>query len=63
MKTYWFYVSGGEYEGEEFFVEATNLYEAFEIAYQYFPIDDEDRLVCYGTISEAEAEMLGYDTY
>lgn len=60
MKTYWFVVRNGAYEGEEFFVEAKDLYEAYDIVQTYW--DDTD-VECYGTISEAEAEMLGYDTY
>ena len=59
MFTFWFGVLEGEYLGEEFFVEANDLDEAYEIAETYF----DDELECYGVIDEFEAEMLGYDTY
>ena len=59
MFTFWFVVRDGEYEGEEFFVEANDLTEAYEIVDTYWDAEVE----CYGTISEEEAEMYGYDTY
>ena len=44
--------------GEDFFVEAKTKEEAIATAKQYF---DEPK--CYGTVTDFEAEMLGYDTY
>jgi len=44
--------------GEDFLVEANTKEEAIEIAKQYF---DEPK--CFGTVTEEEAEMLGWDTY
>ena len=44
--------------GEDFFVEANTKEEAMKIAKQYFK-----KPKCYGTVTEEEAEMMGYDTY
>ena len=55
MKTYDFH---DDLTGEDFFVEAETKEEAIEKANEYF-----ETPVCYGEIDDAEAEMLGYDTY
>lgn len=64
---YWFEVVDEESDlcGEEFFVEVRTdeidtLAVAWDIARENFP---NERLKCYGRISEEQAEMLGYDTY
>lgn len=57
MRTYWF---NDMESGEEFFVEAHTPAEAWSIAADIF---EEENLNCYGSISTAYAEMLGYDTY
>lgn len=44
--------------GEDFLVEAESAKEANEIAKQYF-----DMPKCFGTVTEEEAKMLGWDTY
>lgn len=44
--------------GEYFFVEANTKEEAMKIAKRYF-----EKPKCYGTVTDFEAEMLGYDTY
>lgn len=60
MKTYWYEVRSGEYEGEEFFIEAVSSKAAAKIATELFPNED---LHCFGSVSEFEAEMMGLDTY
>lgn len=55
MMTYEFY---DKVTGEDFFVEANSTDEAIAIAKRYF-----EKPECYGTVSEYEAEMMGYDTY
>ena len=58
MKNYLFRIIGGEYEGEEFFVQANNKFEAFQIARK---VAEE---ICYlGIYDDEEAERMGYDTY
>ena len=46
------------YTGEDFFVEAETKEEAMAKAKKYF-----DAPKCYGTVTDFEADMLGYDTY
>ena len=65
--TWWFAITGEDSDlcGEEFFVEVyTELElakaEAIRVAGQIFP---GEQLVCYGRVSQAEAEMMGLDTY
>ena len=44
--------------GEDFLVEAQCEADALETAQRYF---DEPK--CFGTVTEEEAEILGWDTY
>lgn len=62
MKTYWFEIIGEDSIlcGEQFFVEAETLIEANKIVDDYFP---DEITLCYGDVSDFEAEMMGYDTY
>ena len=62
MKTWWFEIVGEDSDlcGEEFFVEADDKREAFAIAKHEFP---GEKLVTHGTVSETEAEIMGFDTY
>ena len=62
MNTYWFEVVGEDSIlcGEQFFVEADDSDEAYEIVNEYFP---NEEIACYGKVSEYEAEMMGFDTY
>ena len=47
-------------EGEEFFVQAHDIYEADKIVAYYF----EGENYCYGgRFTDEEAEMMGLDTY
>lgn len=51
---------GSDLEGEEFFVQAHDIYEADEVVAQYF----EGENYCYhGRFTDEEAEMMGLDTY
>lgn len=51
---------GSDLEGEEFFVQASTIYEADEIVAQYF----ENEKYCYhGRFTDEEAEAMGLDTY
>ena len=64
--TYWFSIEGEDSDlcGEEFFVEVKDednpLAIAWDIAVENFP---NEELKCYGRVSSAWAEMMGYDTY
>ena len=62
--TYWFEIVGEESElcGEEFLTELENATKEKHIAYaqELFP---NEKIRCYGKISEFEAEMMGIDTY
>ena len=62
MKIYWFEIVGEDSIlcGEEFFVEEENLNLAKMVVNEYF---EGEEIVCHGTISEFEAEMMGLDTY
>ena len=62
MKTYWFAIPDvySDYYGEEFFVEAENYKDAWEIARNVFK---NEPLTCHGAVSEEFAEVMGYDTY
>lgn len=44
--------------GEDYFVEAATKEEAMAIAKEYF---EQPRV--FGTVTEFEAEVMGYDTY
>ena len=62
--TYWWGIYDEESElcGEEFFTALKNgdAKEHKEYAQSLFP---NEKLTCYGLISEDEAEMMGLDTY
>ena len=60
MKTFWFEVRDGEFEGEEFFVEESTYIKAWKKATEIFPTF---KLHCIGTVTDYEAEMMGLDTY
>lgn len=55
MKIYWCSIvdTYSDYYGEEFFVEANSKKEVSEIVALHFP---GEAIVCYGPISEEEAE-------
>lgn len=63
--TYWWGIEDEDSDlcGEEFFTElpdnATRT-EHEQYAHEIFP---DETLKCYGKVSEAEAEMMGLDTY
>ena len=59
MKHFLFEVLDGEYEGEEFIVDADTKQEATEVAKGFF----EGKLKCWGEMTEEEAEMSGLDEY
>ena len=62
--TYWWGIEDEDSEicGEEFFTELLDAtYEQhLEYVREVFPNEDP---VCYGKVSETEAEMMGLDTY
>lgn len=64
--TYWFEIVGEDSDlcGEEFLVEfpnGTTKVEAIEyVKYRLFP---NEKVKCYGKVSDEEAEMMGLDTY
>ncbi len=62
--TYWWGINDEDSElcGEEFFTELENADKSEHRAYakQIFP---NERLTCYGRVTEEEAEMMGLDTY
>lgn len=62
--TYWFGIVGEDSDlcGEEFFTELANASKEDHIKYarEIFP---NEKLKCYGNVSSAEAEMMGFDTY
>lgn len=62
--TYWWGINdvNSDLCGEEFFTElATDSKEAHECYVRdLFP---NERVTCYGEVSETEAEMMGLDTY
>lgn len=62
MYTYWFEIVGEDSIlcGEQFFVEADSLENAFDIVGEYFP---DEEVECYGDVDEYEAEIMGFDTY
>lgn len=60
MKNYLFEIMSGDYEGEEFFVQANNKSEALAIAHD---VARSDKIRCLGIYADEEAEMMGYDTY
>lgn len=62
MNTYWFEVTdeNNENYGEQFFVEADDLAEAWVIA---MVVWDTPELHCYGKVTPMFAELMGLDTY
>lgn len=62
--TYWFIISDEDSDlcGEEFLTELKDATKAEHVAYakSLFP---GEKLSCLGKLSEAEAEMMGLDTY
>lgn len=60
MPNFLFEIVSGDYEGEEFFVQAKNKVDAFTIARN---VAEGEKVRCYGTYSDEEAERMGYDTY
>lgn len=60
MPNFLFEIMNGEYEGEEFFVQAKDKIDAFAIARG---VARGEKIRCYGAYSDEEAEWMGYDTY
>jgi hypothetical protein len=60
MDNYLFEIMSGEWEGEEFFVQAANKIDAF---YTARDVSEGEKVRCLGVYSDEEAEMMGYDTY
>ena len=67
VTTWWFTIDGEDSNlcGEEFFVEVEGTMDkakrlALDKAYRLFP---NERVVCFGRVSNTEAEMMGLDTY
>lgn len=60
MPNFLFEIMSGDYEGEEFFVEAENKVEAFTTARN---VAEGEKIRCLGIYSAEEAEWMGYDTY
>jgi len=60
MKNYLFEIVKGNYEGEDFFVQANNKSEALKIAHDV-AVDNKIRFL--GLYTDEEAERMGYDTY
>ncbi len=61
MKNYLFEIVSGDYEGEEFFVQAENKEDARAVAQQVAADGGKVRLI--GIYSDEDADILGYDTY
>lgn len=61
---YWFEIVGEDSDlcGEEFFTQLKNATKEQHIAAAHEIFPDEE-IKCYGKVSEAEAEMMGLDTY
>lgn len=62
--TYWFEIVGEDSEicGEEFFTELENATKEQHIAYAH-EIFPNEKIVCWGKVTQTEAEMMGLDTY
>lgn len=63
--TWWFEITEGDNEGEEFFVEIEGTLDhakqnAAIRAQEIFPTET---LHCLGRVSQTEAEIMGLDTY
>ena len=61
---YWFGIVGEDSDlcGEEFFTELITNSKTKHIKYAQHIFPNE-KLKCYGKVSETEAEMMGLDTY
>lgn len=62
--TYWFEIVGEDSEicGEEFFTELEDATKEQHIAYAH-KIFPNEKIVCWGKVTQMEAEMMGLDTY
>ena len=60
MPNFLFEIISGEYEGEEFFVQAKDKVDAFTIARE---VAEGGKIRYLGVYSDEEAECMGYDTY
>ena len=67
ITTWWFGITDENSDlcGEEFFVEInspldTAKAKAIDYAQSIFP---DEKLTCYGRVSQSEAEAIGLDTY
>lgn len=64
--TFWFEITSGDLEGEEFFVEVEDSWKwyakekAIQKAKAIFPLE---KIKYIGAVSAFEAEMMGLDTY
>ena len=61
MTNFLFEIVSGDYEGEEFFVQAANKVDAVAVARQVAADGGKVRLI--GIYSDEDADILGYDTY
>lgn len=61
MSNFLFEIVSGDYEGEEFFVQASNKIDAVAVARQVAADGGKVRLI--GIYSDEDAVILGYDTY
>lgn len=60
MPNFLFEILSGEYEGEEFFVQAPEKVDAFSCARK---IAEGEKIRLLDICSDEEAEWMGYDTY
>ena len=63
--TYWWGIEDEDSElcGEEFFTELANNATCADHRHYLAEIFPNENPICYGRVSEAEAEMMGLDTY
>ena len=61
MTNFLFEIVSGDYEGEEFFVQAANKIDAVAVARQVAADGGKVRLI--GIYSDEDTDILGYDTY
>ena len=60
MPNFLFELVSGEYEGEEFFVQAANKIDAVAVARK---VAEGEKVRYLGAYNDEEAEWMGYDTY
>ena len=60
MPNFLFEIVSGDYEGEEFFVQAANKIDAVATARE---IAEGEKIRYLGVYNDEEAEWMGYDTY